>query len=88
MSGLISSNPVLTLKEWSLSELYRVLGSFSIAIVNYRVSKGLSTRQLASLLGISERKLIKCELGTYDMTVSEMLAWCAKMGSRAEIKIG
>lgn len=60
--------------------LYDIYYSISTKISDYRMEKGLSQKQLAEILGITQAMVSKLESGEYNPTVEQLWKVSTKLG--------
>lgn len=60
--------------------LYDIYYSISTKIFDYRMEKGLSQKQLAEILGITQAMVSKLESGEYNPTVEQLWKVSKKLG--------
>lgn len=60
--------------------LYDIYYAISMKIFDYRVEKGLSQKQLAGTLGITQAMVSKLESGEYNPTVEQLWKISEKLG--------
>jgi transcriptional regulator with XRE-family HTH domain len=60
--------------------LYDIYYSISTKIFDYRMEKGLSQKQLAEVLGITQAMVSKLESGEYNPTVEQLWKVSRKLG--------
>lgn len=67
---------------------YEMLDSISIAVVDYRAAHGLSQRQLAEQLGVSQAMVSKYESGDYNISLKALIELFDKLSIEMDIRIG
>ncbi len=60
--------------------LYDIYYSISTKIFDYRMEKGLSQKQLAEILGVTQAMISKLESGGYNPTVEQLWKISKKLG--------
>lgn len=65
--------------------LYDIYYSISTKIFDYRMEKGLSQKQLAGILGITQAMVSKLESGEYNPTVEQLWKVSKKLGWNLKI---
>jgi len=67
---------------------YEMLDSISIAVVDYRVSHGLSQKQLADKLGVSQAMVSKYESGDCNISLKALIELFDKLAISFDIRFG
>lgn len=67
---------------------YDVLGKISVALVEYRMKRGLSQEGLAKLLGVTQAMISKYESGEYNISLKSVVDLLSKLGIPFELNIG
>lgn len=75
-----SEIPEMTSDQRREYELYMTLGSIASTIASYRVVHGLSQKQLANALGVTQAMVSKYESGEYNFTIKTLHELANKLG--------
>lgn len=69
-------------------ELYDIYYRISMAIFEYRVKHGLTQKQLAERLGVTQPMVAKLESGDYNYTIEQLWKIASKLGLEFRIEFG
>ena len=80
-----SLEEMLLVEERVVFELDDLLLEFSMMVLNYRVAKGLSQKQLAEHLGVSQAMVAKYESGNFNPSLKTIWEVSRKMGMKVQL---
>ena len=63
----------------------KILGEFSIQLVNYRIENNLNQKQLAKELDITQPMVSQYEAGTNNISINRLCEICEKIGIRVKV---
>lgn len=69
-------------------QYYEMLDNIAIAVVDYRVSHGLSQAQLADQLGVSQAMISKYESGDYNISLKALVELFDKLSIPLDVRFG
>lgn len=82
MQEFLDENP-----DNALDMSYDAMSEISLAFSDYRRGRGLSQKEMAEILDVSQPMVSKIESGEYNFSIEELCKICDKIGWRLKVNL-